>query len=384
MNKTISKTWRFGRLSMRFIPILVWLSTVAVVIGLFSHRARRFEVLGVAQSRIYQVAATTQGRLKDISVELFDEVKQGQTVALVDTVLDNEKRPEEIKAQLDTIQAEIDHLTAQLVSTKETFIADKSDRETNQLANVRRFAVDAENARLEILRLRAIISADRILLQDLVLEVKIAKDLMEKDAATPYELQKAKLQYSSLAKKIEENDYLLAQANKDLQEALLRRDEYVLNQPYNPSVDSALNVIRQAIKVQERRMDELTVRRAELQLKAPFDGAVSQVLRQSGEAVLAGEPILTITETKPSDIIAYVSESQVNLIQEGMQVELIKDSEPAQIAGSTITYVGPAVVQMPVRWWRNPNIPQWGRPFRVEAPAQMKLAIGERVGIRRL
>ncbi len=384
MNKTIFKSWRFGRLSMRFIPILVWLSTVAVVIGLFSYRARRFEVLGIAQGRLHQVAATTPGRLKDISVELFDEVKRGQTVALVNTILDNEKRPEEIKAQLDTIQAEIDHLTAQLVSTQETFLADKSDRQTNQLTNVRRFAVDVENARLEILRLKAIISTDRIMLQDMAIEVKIAQDLMEKDAATPYELQKAKLQYNALAKKIGENDYLLAQANKDLQEALLRRDEYVLHQPYNPLVDSALSVIRQAIKVQERRMDELTVRRAELQLKAPFDGAVSQVLRQSGEAVLAGEPILTITETRPSDIIAYVSEGQASLIKEGMQVQLIKDSEPAQIAGSKITYVGPAVVQMPVRWWRNPNVPQWGRPFRVEAPAQMKLAIGERIGIRRL
>ncbi len=384
MRRMSQKSHHFGRLNMHFIPLLVWLAAVIAVVGLFSHRARRFEVLGVAQSRIYQVAATSPGRLKDIPVSLFNEVKQGQTVALVDTVLDNEKRPEGMKAQLATIQAEIGHLTAQLVSTRDNFLADKSDRETNQLTNARRFAIDMENARLDILRLRALIETDRAMLEDLALEVKVAQYLVKKDAAAPYELQKANLQYNALAKKLEENEHLIEQAKNDLQESLRRRDEYAQHQPYYPSVDSALNVIRKAIKVQEQRMDELTVKYAALQLKAPFDGAVSQVLRQPGEAVLAGEPILTVTEVKPSEIIAYVSESQANLIQEGMKVELIKDSEVAQIVTSYVKYVGPTIEQMPMRWWRNPNIPQWGRPFLVEAPTQMKLIMGERVGIRRL
>ncbi len=126
--------------------------------------------------------------------------------------------------------------------------------------------------------------------------------------------------------------------------------------------------------------------RKTLKLTAPIDGIVSEIMHWPGEAVLASEPILTITEVKPTEIIAYAVEGQVNQIQKGMDVELIKKSEPRkiEIARSQIIYIGPIVEQLPARLWRNPNVPEWGRPFLVKAPPQMKLIIGEVVGIRRL
>ena len=121
-----------------------------------------------------------------------------------------------------------------------------------------------------------------------------------------------------------------------------------------------------------------------IELKAPFDGVVSDIQRHQAETVLTGEPILTIAQTRPTEIIAYANEEQVNLIREGMQVELVLSREPAQIARSRIISIGPSVEQLPAHLWRNPNIPQWGRPFLIQAPAQMKLVIGEVIGIRRL
>jgi len=108
------------------------------------------------------------------------------------------------------------------------------------------------------------------------------------------------------------------------------------------------------------------------------------MLRRSGESVLAGEPILTVTSDSSSEVIAYIGEDQVVGIREGMEVLLIKDSEPQQIAPSLVSYIGPVTEEMPVRLWRNPNFPQWGRPFLVKVPQQMELTPGELVGIRRL
>ncbi len=45
-------------------------------------------------------------------------------------------------------------------------------------------------------------------------------------------------------------------------------------------------------------------------------------------------------------------------------------------------YIGPTVEQLPARLWQNPNVPQWGRPFLIEAPDDMELTVGEAVGIR--
>ena len=377
------------RLRPHLLPIVVWLIAIGCVAVLFSRRTQRFEVLGIAEGQVYQVATNCPARITDISVQLFGAVTKGQTVAIVNTVLDNERPRGELQAQLAITLAEIEHLTAQLVPTQDSLSAEKSLRETNRISDERRFSVDVENARLEILRLKGLIQTDKIMLEDMGLDVKITQDLVNQEAVVPYELQKIQTQYNTLAKKIEENERLLEQAEAALKQAQERLDEYVKNQPYHPSVDGALEVIRKAIRVQERRMDELLTQlealsaRESLELKAPFDGVISQVLRRQSETVLAGEPILAVTESRPTEIIAYAGEGQLNLIREGMNVELIKSSEPAQIAYSRVTHVGPNIEQMPVHLWRNPNIPQWGRPFKIEVPAQMALTVGEVVGIRR-
>jgi multidrug resistance efflux pump len=388
----ISPISYFSRLRRHIPPILVWLSVLAVVVGLFTRRSQRFEVLGIAQGEVRQISTSCTGRLKSVSVQLFEEVSLGQPVAVVDTILDNEQPRAQLQAQLSIVLAEIEHLTVQLVPTQDDLLAEKADRQTNRLSDSRRFSVDVENARLEILRLRALIETDRIMLEDLALEVQTVKELLAQEAVAPYELQKAKVQYETLAKKIEENEQLLEQSKDALTQTQQRRDEYTRYKPHHPSVEDALDVIRKAIKIQERRMDEILVQiealapRQALKLTSPIDGVVSQIQHWPGEAVLAGEPILTIAEVKPTEIIAYAVEYQVNQIQKGMVVELVKQSEPKkiEIARSQIIYIGPIVEQLPPRLWRNPNIPEWGRPFLVKAPPQMKLIIGEVVGIRRL
>jgi multidrug resistance efflux pump len=359
---------------------------------LFSRRSQRFEVLGIAQGRIHQIAATCPARLKNVSVQLFDAVTKGQTVAVANTVLENEQSRALLQAQLDTALAEIEHLTAQLVPTHESLSADQADRQTNRVNDARRFAADVENARLEKLRLTAQIETDKISLEELGWDVKITEELVEKQAMAPYELQKVKAQYNALAKKIEENEQLLEQAKVALERALERKNEYAKLEPFHPSVDGVLDVIRKAIVVQEKRMNELLAQiealdsREVLELNAPTDGVVSEILHRSSDVVLAGEPILTVAEPNVTEIIGYATENLMNQIHEGMTVELVKSNEPTkvQIERSEVTYIGPVIEQMPAQLWQNPNVPQWGRPFRIKAPTQMKLVVGETVGIRRL
>lgn len=378
------------RLRRHFLPIVVWLGALACVVGLFSRRSQRFEVLGMAQGDLRQIAATSTAKLTSVPVRLFEQVEQGQTLAVLNTVLDDEQSREQLQAQLDTVLAEIERLAAQLVPAQDSLSAEKADRETTRISDRRRFSVDVENARLEIIRLRALIEADKITLEDLDLDVKIAEKLVAEEALAPFELQKARAQHKALAKKIEETENLLEQARAALKQALQRRDEFIQHQPYHPSVDDALEVIRKAITVQEKRMEELVTqmesldRRAALELKAPIDGVVSQLLHRQSEVVLAGDPILTIAEGQITAIIAYAGESLMDAIEEGMVVELVKSTEPSkiQIESARVTYVGPVVEQVPPQLWLNPNVPQWGRPFLIEAPAGMKLTAGERVGIR--
>ncbi len=108
------------------------------------------------------------------------------------------------------------------------------------------------------------------------------------------------------------------------------------------------------------------------------------VLRRPGEVVLAGDSILSIAQSKPTEIIAYARREQLGLIREGMPVQLVKNTEPAQIASSQITHLGPIMEVMPQRLWKAPDIPEWGRPMLITIPPGLKLMPGELVGIRGL
>jgi multidrug efflux pump subunit AcrA (membrane-fusion protein) len=394
------------RLRLHLLPILVWLGAVACVIGLFTRRSQRFEIVGMARSPVVHVSVNCPGKIKTVPVKLFENVHNGQTVAIVDTVLDNEQPRIELQTQLDAILAEIEHLSAKLIPTQETLLAEESDRVINRIARMRTFDVDIEDARIQILTLRSRIASARIILEDLAMEVKVTRNLVEQKAIAPIEQEKAQVQYDAKAKEIEENEKLLDQAKSHLEQTQQRRDEHAKSLPFNPSVDDALEVIRKQIAIQERLMDgvltqlEALKARESLEIKAPIDGVVipiqqqanealtrrpgEKIMGQPGEVVTAGEPILAIAEAMPTEIIAYIGDRLLGQVEENMPVEIIKEREPSQIARSQITQIGPTIELMPERMWLNPNMPQWGRPVLIEVPEGLELIPGEMIGIKRL
>jgi multidrug resistance efflux pump len=138
--------------------------------------------------------------------------------------------------------------------------------------------------------------------------------------------------------------------------------------------------LMQEISVQ---LNALTQRHA-LELTSPVDGTVSQIWRAPGEAVTAGDPILTIAVAQPTEVIGYATQGQLERVRENMAVEIAKASAPGQPVTSRVTYVGPAVEQMPMQLWQNPTMPQYGRPFKVKLPPELVVIPGEIVGIRGL
>ncbi len=193
-----------------------------------------------------------------------------------------------------------------------------------------------------------------------------------------------------MATAIAENQQLLKQTEDSLAASQERLEAYTSHESYNPSIESALEVIRKGIAVQESRMNEITAqlearkKRRALELVSPVDGVVSQVWKAAGEVVVAGDPIVTIAKVRSAEVIGYANQALAGVIHENMPVEIVKITEPMQVASTTVTFVGPVMEQMPARLWPNPNVPQWGRPFKVELPSDMAVIPGEMVGIRGL
>jgi multidrug resistance efflux pump len=380
MEGPLVKTYRAGRLRVHIFSFLVWLAALACVVVLFRHRTARFEVVGLAQGKVYQVAANCDGRLEQIHVQLFDKIGQGQELVTIDTVLDNEN----LQVQLDTTQAETLHLGAQLAATRARLLADAANLQTDKVVALRRFTLDMENSKLRVLELKTQLETDRMVLWQQAVEVKIARKLVQQDAVAAYDVEKAQALHIATEKTIEQTEHLLQQALLDYIKAANRLDDFTKIQPQHAPVDLELEIIQKAIAVQEKLIDEILARKTPLVLKSPLEGVVSIIARGPGEAVTAGESILTVVEAKPTEIVAYASEDQLDRIRERMAVELVRPGERTKIARSQIVHLGPQMELMPERLWQNPNIPQWGRPMLIKVPPGMDLVCGQVVGIRML
>ena len=407
MKKISSRDYLAG-LRIHLLPFVVWVGAIACVVVLFSHRSKRYEILGVAQAPMYQIAANCDGRLISVSVELFDEVKQGQVLAVVNGVLDNEPTRAELLAEVAALKAEAAHLAAEAKATRTTESAQIDRGRAEWVADSRAFADKVADLRLRVLELRTAIETDKLTVQQLDFTYKrfIVEGRADVNDVALFELQALKAERDALAKQVEQNERMLEQAELERQAAIERQQQFVNNQaiPVGPTEEAAQDVINKQTEVLERQVDVFLAqlvslgRREALELRSPVDGIVvpirgnanevtlqragENLMRRAGEVVAAGDPIFAVVEVQPREVVAYVNERELGSVREGKVVELVKNTEPPQIAKSQVTYVSPVVEQIPERLWLNPAIPQWGQPVVIEIPSGMRVISGELVGIR--
>ncbi len=376
MRQACRKNYRSGRLLTQLFSVLVWLAAVGGVIVLFYNRSQNFEVVGLASGKVCLITSASDGRLKDVKVQLFDVTKRDQVIAVLED--------DEFRTQAAVCTAEIDNLTAQLATMEQSLRAQATDRQIEQIRTYRSFCVDVETAQKQVLELKTTLETDRATLESLKKEFEISKELVKQDAIAPNEMEKAKYLYDSMANKVKETEQWLIRAQADLKESQQRRDEFASQTPYSPSIDSALAVINKQIKVQERMIEHYMSQCQAMVLKSPVDGVVSQIQKGAGETVIAGEPILTVVEQNATDIVAYVNQNQSLIVKERMPVQIVKNGKPVQISDTQVTRLGPGVELIPQQLWQNPRAEEWGRAVYIKIPPNLKLVPGETVGIRGL
>jgi multidrug resistance efflux pump len=375
-----------GSMRLHIIPLIVWLVALCAVTILFRNRTQRFETIGLVECEERRIAATVPGRITSVPVHLFDKVNEGDVVVVVDTVLNPKNLQIELDARKEVLLATIKQLQAELISTRDRLMSEEAERQNDLDRSVRRYATDVEDAKLRVVELKATIAPDKIRLKELDLNMKIlnaSSDSTQNQGKITqhYEAERLKTEAEVLVKEIEENEALLVQAQENLQQANERLQLILKKQPINPSIELALQPIREEINVQEQTILELMRERPALEITSPFRGTVSRIRRRVGEIILAQDPILNIVESEPRVIVAYIREPGISQVKENMKVQVLKRSYPMQQANSYVAYMGPALEELPPQLWANTTTPQWGRPVLIPIPAGMELLPGETVGI---
>ncbi|RKY10670.1 MAG: hypothetical protein DRP52_06975, partial [Planctomycetota bacterium] len=282
---------------------------MAAVVVLFLCQSETAQLKGIAFSHEQIINTTETGYIRSIPVELYQEVKKGDTLAIIkeNTVAQEEFIHSLLQAERATAEAELEQLKAELAAAEDRLLVDQFERDSDTTSLERRLAVDMERARLEVLEIKSDLGPDRLILKDMEVELEIVQRLVAEQASEEYELQKIQAQCDIFRESVAQKGELLVQAEENYKAAMLRKDEFEQSTPISPKLsDKELAPIRKAILVQEKRLVEFIKQRDIIVLTAPFDGIINTLNYKSGQTVVRGDPIMTIVDPTPGSITAWI------------------------------------------------------------------------------
>lgn len=348
----LSQRWRDAR--MRLIPLLVFSATVVSIAMLWKDHVAAPSMVGQAEPVIATVACQKAGVLAQLNVVRFQKVKKDDVIGQV-LVSD----PQVLASSIAVMQSEIEMLR---VNLKPIVAQQKNAMDYNQL-------------RLDWMRQRAQLASARVNLQLAQTEFKRTDELFKDKILSERVYDQAKARQDSLQKEVDELDKLVCEGEKNFQSLQLSNTVDIAKVSEDP--------LRAAIAVEESKLKLTEAELAPIVLKASMDGIISTVLHRSGEAVVAGQTIVTIATDTPVRIVAYMRPPILNEPKAGMEVEVRTRGMRREVGKSKIREVGaqleslPATLSGPMRL----ASADLGLPVEVELPANLKIRAGELVDL---
>jgi len=408
VHKRIRTPFKEHMRQMRYqlIPVLVFLFGIYTVVVLWGKHTELPNGIGAVKALRFDIVSPVDGVLvalpnMDKPLDMFDPVTKGQLICKFDDTA--------VNATIATLQAELKQFTVQLAATDAEMklqfaerLGDKSDRRQSLLDDARRLAIDLEKKKLDVADRTIDIETGRIALKRHAEKLAIVKELVAQKLETPYVLSDTQLQHDVQEKELSEQEKTLIAAKALEVEAQTRvgefskmiREEDILRAAQGATdslaatiqqeIDVFLKPVEAAIATQRARLHEAVLQLKSLEIRVPeivSSGTIVEVYKMPGQAVRAGEPIMRIANLDSMYIVSYVRQpNRVSLEVQtpvGVQVRTI----PIMASKSMIARIGPQIESVPTRQLRDPKVPEWGLPVKIEVPRDLPLTPGELVNI---
>jgi HlyD family secretion protein len=275
--------------------IAVILSGAVVAWRLMQHDSapKSLTLYGDVDLRQVQLSFNNSERIAAVLVQEGDRVKQGQLLARLDTA--------RLEPQLAQAEAQA---AAQLQVLKRLRSGSRPEEIAQARANLQAAQADLANARQQYDRWRsaAEFSAGRAVRQQDV-----------DNARTSVQVAEAKL--------------AVVQKTLDLAIAGPRREEIDENDARLRALEAQANVLRQQLK--------------DAQLIAPMDAVVRTRVMEPGEMASPQRPVFSLAITDPKWVRAFVSETDLGKIQQGVTAAIAVDSFPDRRFEGWIGFISP-------------------------------------------
>ncbi len=353
---------RFRLWRQRFLPVLVWAAAIGITLVLVRQERGLIMAVGTVESRNVIVAPLVDGTVHGLSVDLLDGVESGQVVALMDDTL--------VTAELRTSEAELSRLSMLLERENSRLELEVSSLALDGLDDMRRFMLNEETARLDLLDRRVQQESAEVELQRLSVMLKRQEALVKEQVVEQATYDELLLRHEALRTEIEGNKAAIAMEQTRVDEAAERHAELKKQPVFNIDIANYLMPLKESIAVQETIIEEIKERRMMLALRAPLAGQIAMIVRRTGEMAIAGEPVVMIAGAASTRVIAYVGESAARDLKPGSEVTIRSRRSPKHVAMAKVVKVGTQIEEMPLRLCRSPLMAEWGFPMLIgDVPA---------------
>ncbi len=340
------------------LPGLIFFCSLVTVAFLWREQIPRPFLPGQVEAVTAEVSSPKGGLLAELHHREFQLVAKGDPIAQVITT-----DPQIVQASLSVIQAEIQLLRVSM----------------EPIQAQQRLAMSTDRLRLDWMEQRVELATARTRLQLAESELARTERLCNERIASQQALEEARSSRDRLAVEVEERHKLVSELNPNVQ-----------NTQFPGGVSSSTNsmpgqdTLRASLRVQE---EKLRLTEAELKpvvLRAPIDGAISAIHRRTGEAINAGEPIVTVAARTSDRIIAYVQPALVTRPVSGTEVEVYARASNRPLCRSTIVHVGAQVqpITQVLRLATPNGSVEFGLPIAVRIPPDVELMPGEIVDLK--
>jgi beta-lactamase regulating signal transducer with metallopeptidase domain len=228
-------------------------------------------------------AESERKRAKSEEETRYHTMREGDPVDELSVVLDDER----IEAAKAVLQEQINNLDVQLKELRKNYEAEIFNRQSEWWAELRAFTADVVAANQRIIDANTTLENDLATLKNMQREIDIFKiengANFGTDIALYHKLKTMEANRDRLAEKIERDRLKLAKNQKELEEAVARREQYIKYRPRaGTDPNEAERLIYLAKEALERRMAELK--------------GLSSVLASAKESVSEHERLTALAE----------------------------------------------------------------------------------------
>jgi HlyD family secretion protein len=242
-----------------------------------------------------------------------DVVQAGQLLVRLDDA--------QLRARVDQAAAAVATHESQLASAKVGL--DLLRKEVPLSADFAKAGVgraQAALAKAEASERQARLDADRL------------RDLAAKGFSSSQLYERAQLALEAAASESASARETLVQSRKQLAQAELGGDRIRAREAEFLALQAQLRQAQAALAEAESVLADLTIR-------APAAGVVVTRVREPGEVVAAGAPLLDLVDLDPLYLKVYVAEAQIGKLRRGLPARIHTDAFPDQPFDATVRYI---------------------------------------------